>query len=410
MMPAPARRVSGARHDMTVSSRQADRTPTAYHRDAVTWRLFAGLAAFGFLNAVLGPALPYLRAIEHVSYVAGALHQVAFAIGGGLAGTMAARGRGEWPRARIIALGLAVAALGSIGVAYGAHAPITIASAFVMSLFGTAALIRMWAVLADIHGPQRTVALTEGEVLVSAGSIVTPLLVGAVAATALTWRGALVLGALAVGAIVAALRSADIPPPHSTVPDPHPRRAGPGARVHVRPTLVIVFAIVALEFSLSFWLATYLHDSIGIRRGLAVLMVSGLYAGNLGGRVLASRAARRLPDAVLLGTALFTALLGLPLLLGAQGAAVATIGIAVTGAGIGAMFPLTSSLHVASSAANADTSMGEVLAVAALGQIAGPLAAGIIAQAAGLRTGLLVLPALAVLGLVGLAAHRRRRG
>ena len=175
----------------------------------------------------------------------------------------------------------------------------------------------------------------------------------------------------------------------------------------MRPTLVIVFAIVALEFALSFWLATYLHDSVGVRRGLAVLMVSGFYAGNLGGRAIASRAARRVPDAILLGAALVIALLGLPLLLDAHGAAVAATGIVVAGAGIGAMFPLTSSLHVASSAANADTSVGEVISVAALGQIAGPLAAGIIAQSAGLRTGLLVLPALAVLGLIGLAAHGR---
>ena len=395
---------------MSVSSRPADRTPPAYRRDDVTWRLFAGLAAFGFLNAVLGPALPYLRAIEHVSYVAGAMHQVAFAIGGGLAGALAARGRGAWSRARIIPVGLGVAALGSLGVAYGAHAPVTIASAFVMSLFGTSALIRMWAVLADIHGPQRTVALTEGEVLVSVGSIITPLLVGALAATALTWRGALVVGGLGVGATVLGLRSAAIPPPSAALVAPRSRGAGLRARVRgrVRPTLVIVFAIVALEFALSFWLATYLHDSVGVRRGLAVLMVSGFYAGNLCGRAIASRAARRVPDAILLGAALVLTLLGLPLLLEAHGGAVAATGIVVAGAGIGAMFPLTSSLHVASSAANSDTSVGEVISVAALGQIAGPLAAGIIAQAAGLRTGLLVLPALAVLGLVGLAAHGRQ--
>ena len=123
--------------------------------------------------------------------------------------------------------------------------------------------------------------------------------------------------------------------------------------------------------------------------------------------IVASRAARELPDGLLLGGALLIALLGLPVLLAAQGAAVAALGIAVTGAGIGAMFPLTSSLHVASRPTSADTSMGEVLSVAALGQIFGPLAAGVLAQAADLRIGLVVLPALVGLGLVGLAAHAR---
>ena len=71
-----------------------------YHRDEITRRVFAGLAAFGFLDAVLGPALPYLRSIEHISYLTGALHQAAFAVGGGLAGALAARGPGAASAAR----------------------------------------------------------------------------------------------------------------------------------------------------------------------------------------------------------------------------------------------------------------------------------------------------------------------
>ena len=48
----------------------------AYRRDAVTWAAFGALFAFGFLNAILGPALPYIRASEGISYLVGALHQV----------------------------------------------------------------------------------------------------------------------------------------------------------------------------------------------------------------------------------------------------------------------------------------------------------------------------------------------
>jgi MFS family permease len=377
---------------------------TVYRREELTWRLFAGLTAFGFLNAVLGPALPYLRSIEHISYVTGALHQVAFAVGGGVAGALAAGGRGEAARARIIPAGLAAAALASIGLAYGASPVVTIAAAFAMSLFATSALIRIWAVLADIHGPRRTIALAEGEVLVSIGSIVGPLLVAALAATALTWRAAVVVGGLGVVASVVGLRSAKLPDPS------RPHELGGSARLRMRPTLLIVFAIVGLEFALSFWLATYLHDTLGVARGVAVLMVSGLYGANLVGRVTASRAARRLPDAVVLGAALLLALVGLPLLLAASSPGVAGIGIALAGIGIGAMFPLTSSLHVASAGRSSDTSVGEVITVASLGQVAGPLAAGILAQASDLRVGLLVLPALTLVGLAGLGAHQRRFG
>lgn len=46
-----------------------ERPPSGYRRDRVTWAAFSGLLAFGFLNAVLGPALPYIRAEESISYV-----------------------------------------------------------------------------------------------------------------------------------------------------------------------------------------------------------------------------------------------------------------------------------------------------------------------------------------------------
>jgi fucose permease len=170
----------------------------------------------------------------------------------------------------------------------------------------------------------------------------------------------------------------------------------------------VVFAIVALEFALSFWLASYLNDDIGLARGAAVAAVSGLYAAALVGRVLVSRLARRAGAERLLAAALGIALLGMPALLLATDALVATVGIAVTGIGIGMMFPLTSALHVKASPLSADSAVGQVLAVAAPGQLVGPLVVGAIAQAAGLRAGLLILPALTLLAAAGLFLHRNR--
>lgn len=194
-----------------------------------------------------------------------------------------------------------------------------------------------------------------------------------------------------------------MPPPAHT---PEATRTNAGfARRWPQPMLIVVFAIVALEFSLSFWLASYLYDDIGLARNLAVASVSGLYAANLAGRVLVSRLARRASTERLLAVALGTALLGLPVLLSTTGEAGAAVGIVVAGIGIGAMFPLTSALHVKASPRGADSALGEVLAIAAIGQIAGPLAAGWIAEAAGLRAGLLMLPAFALIAAAGLFRH-----
>jgi len=100
---------------------------------------------------------------------------------------------------------------------------------------------------------------------------------------------------------------------------------------------------------------------------------------------------------------------GLPFVLAATNVMSAVVGIVLAGAGIGALFPLTSSLHVHVSGGTADSALGEILSVAAIGQMGGPLLAGAIAQAVTLRVGLLViLPTLTIVAAVGLAAHRHR--
>ena len=360
-----------------------------YRRNPITWVAFVELLSFGVLNAGLGAALPFLRDAEHFSYLGGVLHQVAFSVGGGLAGMLTARARHMPGRPWTIRGGLLGAAVAWLGVGYGDRLAITASAAFLVSLLATAALIRLWAVLADVHGPRRAVAMAEGEVWVSLGGIISPLLIAAMAGTAFGWRSAFVLAALLVAATVLFTLRVPIPPPVARTPpesgtDRSSRRRFP-------PLLVVVFAIVALEFALTFWLASYLADDVGLNRQLAVTMVSGLYAANLLGRVLASRLAQRFRVEPVLAGALAVVLLGLPILLTAQNAVTAELGLTIVGVGIAATFPLTSALHVATSRYGADAAMGQVLAIASVGQMCGPIVVAVIAQVSNLRVGLIAL-------------------
>ena len=360
-----------------------------YRRNPITWVAFVELLSFGVLNAGLGAALPFLRDAEHFSYLGGVLHQVAFSVGGGLAGMLTARARHMPGRPWTIRGGLLGAAVAWLGVGYGDRLAITASAAFLVSLLATAALIRLWAVLADVHGPRRAVAMAEGEVWVSLGGIISPLLIAAMAGTAFGWRSAFVLAPLLVAATVLFTLRVPIPPPVARTPpesgtDRSSRRRFP-------PLLVVVFAIVALEFALTFWLASYLADDVGLNRQLAVTMVSGLYAANLLGRVLASRLAQRFRVEPVLAGALAVVLLGLPILLTAQNVVTAELGLAIAGVGIAATFPLTSALHVATSRHGADAAMGQVLAIASVGQMCGPLVVAVLAQVSNLRVGLIAL-------------------
>jgi fucose permease len=390
-------------HDIEPRHAQRVRADQVYRRDSATWVAFAALFAFGLLNAMLGPALPYLRQTEHISYVVSALHQVAFAVGGMTAGILAIRSTA--PRRRTIAAGLTFAALAGALLGYGHVLPATLLAALLISAFGTAALIRVWALLADLHQAQRPVAMTEGEVAVSLAGALTPVLISACAATWLSWRFASVIAASLVLAAAVAVVMTKLPDARST---PEGADLVGAASSRPRPTraLTTIFAVVGLEFTLSFWAASYLHDDVGIARNTSVALVSALYAANLAGRLAASRIARRLAAATMLRISLAAAFAGMPLLLAAGNAVVAGAGLVVTGMGIGGTFPLAAAIHIAASRRSADQALGQILAVAGIGQIAGPLAAGALAQAVGLRPGLLVLPALV---LVAAATTRPAR-
>ncbi|WP_409464842.1 MFS transporter [Amycolatopsis sp. GA6-003] len=391
-----------SRHGRTAS---AEPETAVYRRDAATWTAFAALFAFGILNAALGPALPYLREIQHTSYLAGALHQVAFSLGGMAAGIHASRSHA--PRRPMIITGLLVATAAGVVLGYARAFAATMTAAFLLSAFATAALIRIWAVLADLHHRHRAVAMTEGEVAVSLAGILTPALISACAATALGWQFSFVIAAALVAAAAIALRLTRVPSatPAPDAADPAHTGAVPGP-TPLR-TLTAIAAVVALEFTTSFWAASYLHDDVGIGQDTAVALVSALYAANLAGRLLASRLARHLSTTAVLRLSLATALVGAPILLAAHGPVLATVGLVVTGVGIGGTFPLAAALHVAASPRTADQALGQILTVAGLGQIAGPLLAGALAQLSGLRVGLIVLLAFALLAAASTRTSRR---
>lgn len=386
------------------------RSSPRYHRDRFTWLAFSGLLAVGFFQAILGPALPYIRTAEHISYLPAALLQGAFAIGGGTAGLLSAARIPSGRRALIIGAGVAGMAAAGAVLGYVNVFGLSLAAAFFMSLFGTSAIIRFWAALADQNQQARTVAMTEGEVCVSTGGIIAPFAFSAAAAIALGWRSAFLLGAVVAVGTVAALTAIRVPPETDGQELPgagQPSDEQPATGHRLTSTLVVVFAVVAAEWSMSFWLASYLNDDVHLSRGLAVTLISVLYAAEIAGRLGASRLARRMTARRLLAIALAVALCGSVLLLAATGLAVAVVAIAVAGAGIGGSFPLASSLHVGARAAGSTVAVGEVMTTASVGQLAGPLVIGAISQVTSLRVGLGVLPVLALLGAAALAVHRR---
>lgn len=180
---------------------------SAFRRDRFTWFTYLLLGYFAYLQASLGPLMPFLRSELRLSYAEGGLHLSAFAGGMIVAGLSAAALVQRMGRRAVLwggAIGMGGGALLLMG---GGHIGITLSAALAMGYFGTLLLVMIQATLSDHHGVFRATALTESNMLAMLCAGLSPLMVGLWECTALGWRRALLTAVLAFGWIVLFNRS-----------------------------------------------------------------------------------------------------------------------------------------------------------------------------------------------------------
>ena len=380
----------------------AERTGGVFARDRATLLLYASLGWFAYLQAAPGAVAPYLRDELDLSYGVASLHLTAFAAGSlltGLAGPAVTRG---WPRRTALATGLGGMGLGAVALALGGAAPLTIAAAFVMGALGTLVLAVVQAALADHHGDRRSTALTEANATASVGGMLAPLVVGGAAAIGLGWRA----GLLAVLVLLPALALAGRATP---LPEPVLAAAAGSGRARHGPAyplaLLLVFCGVGVEWTVGFWGAVFLRDEVGLATSTAVALLSVYYAAMLVGRMAGSVLTRRMSSTVLLGGSLATCALGFAFYWPAESPWVAVPGLAVIGLGAGLLFPMALDLAITAAAGSSTAASGHAVAAGASAVLLGPLVAGGLADAVGVRRGLIVVLVLLVTATGCLAAY-----
>ena len=165
-------------------------------RDRATVLSYAALGCYTFWLYAFGPAVTLLRDELGFSYTLLGLYSVFWSLGAALAGatfTWAARllSRGWllWSSAVGAAVGAGLFTL-SAGV------PATLVGTVLFGLAGTMLLTVIQAILSDQHGPRRDQALTEANIGAGASAVFAPLVLGALAVTALGWRVTFAIPAL----------------------------------------------------------------------------------------------------------------------------------------------------------------------------------------------------------------------
>src|SRR5262249_52865438 len=149
------------------------------------------LAWFAYLQASPGLVVPHLRDELHMSYSSGGLHVAAFAAGSLIAGLISARTERMAGRKALFWLSAMAMAAGTILLTAARTDPLTLTAMLTMGIGGGLLLVTIQALLADRHGHNRTIALTEANAVASVAYV---LVIGALALAAAThagWRAAL---------------------------------------------------------------------------------------------------------------------------------------------------------------------------------------------------------------------------
>lgn len=367
-----------------------------FRRDRVTWLGYALLAWFAYLQAAPGLVVPFLRDELDIGYTAGGLHVAAFATGSILAGLTATRIEAAVGRRALLWASAAGMALGIAGLVAGPVAAATIGALLVAGYGGGLLLVTVQALLADHHGEQRAIALTEANVFASVAYVV---LVGAVAL--LDWRAALLTSFLVPLALYARNRTVAVTEaPPATVE--HGRLGGA-----FTVAAAMMFCTVAAEWCVTAWGASFAEEAADVSPDTAVALMFGYFGGVLAGRATGSVLARRRPAPRLLALALVVAAAGFAILWPAASSAQVFAGLFVIGLGLGNLFPFALAVTVALAPDRAQLASSRAVLAGSGAVLLAPLTIGALADATSITSALLVVPVMLGLAAVGLFVTAR---
>ena len=169
---------------------------------------------------------------------------------------------------------------------------------------------------------------------------------------------------------------------------------------------------VAIEFSAILWAPAYLEQVIGLDATSAAIGAAAFFGGMLIGRVSGAGLFRLFPIRRLFFAAAATVFAGFLLYRFATDPIPVITGLFIVGLGTALLFPLGLSFAITAAGPAAERGATRIMLAPGLAILIAPPLLGVIADAAGLGAGLLVMPAFIGLGVIafffGQAAERKR--
>lgn len=389
-------------------------------RDRFTWLAYAMLAYFSYMQAVLGPLVPFLRARMQLSYTVAGMHLSALAVGAIFSGIVAERVMRRWGRRRVLWTGGAGMTLGGAMLAAAPSPLVTISGAFLIGWLGVFVMIVSQAGLSDHHRAARPVALAEGNLAASFVASLAPLLVGGSVAVGIGWQSAVLVACL-VWAVLWLVAGRD-PVPDTRRSSSQLSRAAesPAETLPARfwAFWAIMLMLVAVHWSTGMWSAEFMENVVGFDKVTASTLAWVFLSAIIVGRAAGMWLVRFVPEERVLLGSLLVALAGFPVFWLARSAPLNVGGLFIFGLGAGNFYSMGLALAIGTAPAIADAASARVSVGAGLAMLVVPQMLGTTADVYGLRVafGIVFVVLLLALGSFGViirgygigTAHRQQ--
>lgn len=402
---------------------------SVFTRTSSTWLVYLLIGYFMYVQASLGPVLPFLREDLSLGYGAAGLHFGAFALGVLFTGLLADRPARLFGR-RATLWGGAVGMTAGVGALAAANGiAMSLVATFLTGFCASLLLMIAQAALSDLHGEWRAAAISEANVVAGVAAILAPLLVGVFSRTEFPgWRGALLFAAVLLAAITLFLGRAPVPSAKPAAV--YGEGSGGGAAGRVLPAVfwgwcAVMFCCTAVEWSVAYWATSFLEGEAGLAAADAATLMGAYFVAFLLGRVAGSRLARRVrPGTLLVGAVALSAAGFLPFWLaplvsppGTAPALASAAGLFVAGLGIGNLYPLGASLATDAAPHIVDLATSRIALTVGCAALVIPPSLGVFADRFGIGNAYSIVVAL-LLAAFALSVtvdrssrkHQKRRG
>jgi MFS family permease len=374
-------------------------------RTRFTWLAYILLGYYAYLQASVGPLMPFLRSELHMSYTLEGLHFSAFAFGAVLVGLSGNRVTRLCGRRRVFWGGAGVMAAGAVALVISHHPILTLLSLVIMGYAGNLLLMTIQSTLSDQHQEQRSIALIEANVVASIGASLAPLCVGGLQSVALGWRSALMLMVLILLLIFPVSRNISIPGGHYPARKPSSAPHALAFPLSFWAYWTVVLLGVAIEWCIVYWGADFLAQESRLSKSVAASLVSLFFLAEIVGRFIGSRLARSIRSTRLILLAVLLAVTGFPLFWLAPFAPLRLIGLCITGMGIANLWPLSIALTLGTVPEQTDAASARIALGAGMAILIAPFVLGWLADQVGIRGayGIVALLLLLISGTIVVA-------